>query len=166
MLVVRATRKLLGRIGPPGLEDGEQSDTLLGQWYATALFWRPQVALFVNGPTLLPVLVPLAPATTLLARFPECVAAVLAERSAPKTIIDDEVRRMGERRIAKTDDRSVTGVMTEFARLAEIFRRDDQELPDLAARLADVPCSPLYKRHVSPDREFDALLRSITLADG
>jgi hypothetical protein len=166
MLVVRVTKKLLDRVGPPDLDDGEQSDTLLGQWYATALFWRPQVALFVNEPTLLPVLVPLAPAATLLARLPEHLATVLTERSAPKTIIDGEVRRMTERRIAKTDNRSVTGVMTEFVRLAEVFHRDGQELPELAARLARVPCGPLYKRHVSPDREFNALLHSITQADG
>jgi hypothetical protein len=59
---VRATKKLLDRIGPPNLGEGEEPTTLLGQWYATAVFWKPQVALFVNEPTLLPVLMPLAPA--------------------------------------------------------------------------------------------------------
>ena len=71
MLIVRATKKLLDRIGPPNLGEGEQSTTLMGQWYATAMFWKPQVALFVSEPTLLPVLMPLAPAATLLARFPQ-----------------------------------------------------------------------------------------------
>jgi hypothetical protein len=61
VLIVRATKKLLERIGPPSLDGGEQSTTLMGQWYATAIFWKPQVALFVNEPTLLPVLMPLAP---------------------------------------------------------------------------------------------------------
>jgi hypothetical protein len=75
VLIVRATKKLLDRIGPPSLGEGEQSTTLMGQWYPTALFWRPHVALFVNEPTL-PVLMPLAPAGTLLARFPQQVAAV------------------------------------------------------------------------------------------
>ena len=28
-------------------------------------------------------------------------------------------------------------------------------------RLATTPCGPLYSKHVSPDRELDALLRSI-----
>jgi hypothetical protein len=71
MLVVRATKRLLLRLGQPMLGEGEQSTTLLGQWYATALRWRPQVALLVNEPTLLPVLMPLALAATLLARIPE-----------------------------------------------------------------------------------------------
>ena len=44
-----ATKKLLDRIGPPTLQDGEQSTTVLGQWYATALPWRPQVALLPGG---------------------------------------------------------------------------------------------------------------------
>jgi hypothetical protein len=32
VLIVRATKKLLDRIGPPTLRDGEQSTTVLGQW--------------------------------------------------------------------------------------------------------------------------------------
>lgn len=80
MLIVRATKKLLDRIGPPSLDEGEQSTTLLGQWYATAMFWKPQIALFVNEPTLLPVLLPLAPAATLLARSPN-----RSPRCSPRT---------------------------------------------------------------------------------
>jgi hypothetical protein len=37
MLIVRATKKLLQRVGQPTLQDGEHSTTLLGEWYATAL---------------------------------------------------------------------------------------------------------------------------------
>jgi hypothetical protein len=29
--------------------------------------------------------------------------------------------------------------MNEFSRLAEVYRQNDPELPELAARLADVP---------------------------
>jgi len=54
VLIVRATKKLLDRIGPPTLREGEHSSTILGEWYATALFWKPQVVLLVNEPTLLP----------------------------------------------------------------------------------------------------------------
>ena len=48
MFVVRATKRLLSRLGPSTLGAGEESTTLLGDWYATAMFWRPQVALLVN----------------------------------------------------------------------------------------------------------------------
>jgi len=48
MLIVRATRKLLGRLGPITPDEEQKSTTLLGDWYATAWFWRPQVALLVS----------------------------------------------------------------------------------------------------------------------
>ena len=54
----------------------EQSSTALGSWYATALFWKPQVALFVNESTLVPVLMPLAPAATVIDRFPAALATL------------------------------------------------------------------------------------------
>jgi hypothetical protein len=135
---VRATKKLLDRVGPPTLGEGESGTTLLGPWYATALFWKPQVVLLVNEATLLPVLMPLAPAATVLARITEQIGAVLAGYGTPGEILAEEQRRMRERRIAKTANRSVVGVMNEFARLAELYRDDDsrQDLAGLAARLA------------------------------
>ena len=81
---MRATRKLLDRISPPTLRDGEQSTTRLGVWYATALSWRPQVALLVNEPTLLPVLMPLAPAATLPPHRAKAVADGRASRASDK----------------------------------------------------------------------------------
>jgi hypothetical protein len=163
VLIVRATKKLLHRVGPPTLGEGERCTTLLGQWYATALFWKPQVTLLVNEPTLLPVLMPLAPAATLPTRIAEQIAVVLAAHGAPTAMIAEEQRQMRDCRIAGTANRSVVGILNEFARLAEIYRDDDprQDLLDLAAQLATTPCSPLYRKNVSPDRELAALLRSI-----
>jgi uncharacterized protein DUF6933 len=123
VLIVRATKKLLDRIGPPNLGEREQSTTLLGQWYATAIFWKPHVALFVSEPTLLPVLMPLAPAATLLGRFPQQVAAVLAAHGTPEAVIDEEQRQMRDRRLAKTANRSVVGIMNEFTFLARDLPR-------------------------------------------
>jgi len=162
VLIVRATKKLLDRVGPASLGEGEQSTTLMGQWYATALFWKPQVALFVNEPTLLPVLVPLAPAATWLARFPQQLAAVLAAYGAPDAVIAEEQRQMRDRRLAKTANRSVVGIMNEFTHLAEAYRGDTlaPDLLALAMGLAGTPCGPLYSKHISPDRELAALMRS------
>jgi hypothetical protein len=164
VLIVRATKKLLDRVGPPSLGEGEQSTTLMGQWYATAVFWKPQIALFVNEPTLLPVLMPLAPAATLLARFPQQLTAVLTAHGTPGAVIDEEQRQMRDRRLAKTANRSVVGIMNEFTFLAEAYRGDTPapDLLALALRLAATPCGPLYSKHVSPDRKLDALWRSFT----
>jgi predicted nucleic acid-binding protein len=51
---------------------------LLGDWYAAALAWRPQVALLVNETTLLPVLMPLGPAATMTARIVDEIGVVLS----------------------------------------------------------------------------------------
>jgi hypothetical protein len=162
MLIVRATMKLLDRLGPPNLAEGEQSTTLMGQWYATAIFWKPQVALLVNEPTLLPVLMSLAPAATFLARFPQQLATVLAAHQTPQAVIDEELRQMRDHRLAKTANRSVVGIMNEFTFLADAYRSDTPapDLLALALRLAATPCGPLYSKHVSPDRELAALLHS------
>ena len=65
-------------------------------------------------------------------------------------------------RTAKTASRSVLGVMNEFKFLAEVEAQfvDEQDLLSLSLRLAETPCGPLYKRHISPDRELAAIVRS------
>ena len=105
---------------------------------------------------------PLAPAATVLARFPRQLAAVLAAHGIPDAVIDEEQRQMRDRRLAKTANRSVVGIMSEFTHLAEAYR-GNTPVPDLLAlamRLAATPCGPLYSKHVSPGRELDALWRS------
>jgi hypothetical protein len=158
MLIVRATRKLLDRVGPPTSDAGQASTTLLGDWYATAWFWRPQAALLVSEVTLMPVLMPLAPAVTLLQRFGPELAAVLAAHGAPAEFIDAELREMDQVRLARTASRSVVGIMNEFTHLADAWHQDEPDLLALAVRLAATPCSPLYKRNISPDRELAALV--------
>ncbi len=132
---------------------------MLGTWYATVLFWRPQVVLLVNERTLLPVLMPLAPAAKLLERLPSWLAATLDAHGVPRTFIDAELAQAADIGLTKTDSRSVLGVMNEFAQLASWRKetvRSDDDLVDVALELAQVPTSPLYERHVSPDRELAA----------
>ncbi len=157
VLIVRATKKLLSRLGPPAAAAELASTTLLGDWYATAWFWRPQVALLVSEVTLLPVLMPLAPAATLLRRFGRQLELVLTAHGAPPEFINAELQEMGEVRLGKTASRSV-GIMNEFTHLAHMRRQDEPDLLALAVHLAATPCGPLYQRHVSPDRELAALV--------
>jgi hypothetical protein len=161
VVIVRATKKLRQRIGAPTLGEGERSTTLLGDWYGTTLPWRPQVALLLNEATLLPVLMPLAPAATMLARLGDEVALVLTAHRVPEILVEAERETMREYRAAATANRSVVGVMTEFTFLADAFRSEARpDLLGLALRLARTPCSPLYRGHVSPDRELAALVGS------
>ena len=120
MFHLHCTKKLLDRIKPEIAEPG-QSDTALGNWYATVLFWKPQVALLVSERTLLPVLMPLAPAATLARRFPAQVALVLKEHNVLSEFIAQEIWRMDTVQYSKTANRSVVGILNEFVRQAEFW---------------------------------------------
>ncbi|WP_420639931.1 DUF6933 domain-containing protein [Candidatus Poriferisocius sp.] len=98
-----------------------ESTTMLGDWFANALFWKPQVALFVNARTMLPVYVPLAPAATLLERAPAAIAVVLRAHGLPGDLVDAEAAAMVDVRVGPTNDRQLVGVMNEFAFQAERF---------------------------------------------
>ncbi|MEA2024533.1 MAG: hypothetical protein U9N79_09625 [Actinomycetota bacterium] len=155
---IHATKKLLDRVNRPVLPAVSEPATILGNWYANALFWKPQVALLVNERALLPVLMPLAPANTLSDRFPEALERVLKALGVSPAFIEAEVAAMADARYAKTANRSVIGIMNEFKYLAEVYR-SHRGLDDLVAvELSRTPCGPLYTRQVSPDRELDALV--------
>lgn len=157
MFVVHGTKKFRERVKRP-LTSAEEATTTLGNWYATVLFWRPQVALFVNEPTLLPVLMPLAPAAKVLDRFPEAAAWVFQAHGLDPAFIEREVAEMANYQLAKTTNRSVVGIMNEFTYLGGVYRTGDgaEDLIGLSLWLAHTPCSPLYGRHVSPDRALAA----------
>lgn len=158
VFVVHATRKLLDRVGGPTGPIAGQVPSTFGTWYATVVFWRPQVALFVNEATLLPVLMPLAPAATVLNRFPEALVGTLGAHGVDEAFIGCEVGAMTERHVAKTTNRSVVGIMNEFSYLGGVYREapGPVDLIGLALRLAATPCSPLYATTVSPDRALAA----------
>ena len=159
---IHATKKLLDCVKQP-VGPAVEPTTALGNWYATALFWKPQVALLVNEATLLPVFVPLAPAGRLAERFPEELRKVLDAHGMDPRFVDQEVRDMGEGSFAKTASRSVVGVMNEFAFLGRVHRDhhgDDVDLVALSLFVAETPTSPLYQRHISPDREIHAFVAS------
>lgn len=157
MFTLHCTQKLLDRIKPrldaPGATK-ITSTTTLGNWYATVLLWKPQWALCVNERSLLPVLVPLAPAATVVQRFPDALQAVLQALELPDGFIRSETAAMDQVTYAKTANRQVLGVMNEFVRIADVYRDPDGPVDPLALalKLAHVPCGPLYKGAVFPDR--------------
>jgi len=155
---IHATRKLLDRVKQPIVPVVPEPTTALGNWYATALFWKPQVVLLVNEKTLFPVLMPLAPARDLMARFSASLRQALEAREVALEFIEFEVAAMTEGRYAKTSDRSVVGSMNEFSYLANVYRahRGLNDLVALALALSETPCGPLDQRQGSPDRELDA----------
>ncbi len=166
MFYLYCTQKLLDRIKPE-IVAPDQSATSLGNWYATVLFWKPQIALLVSERTLLPVLMLLAPAVTLARRFPCHLASVLKEHGVPPEFIAQEVWRMDTVQYAKTANRSVVGILNEFVKQAEFWLAayafemgDDDDLLAISVKLAETPCSPLYKGPVSPDKALHELVKA------
>jgi hypothetical protein len=158
VFVVHGTKKFLDRVKSTPTTHDQPPTTALGNWDATVLFWKPQIALFVNERTLLPVLVPLAPAATVIDRFPGAAAAVFRAHNLDRLFVDREVAAMAEHGLAKTTNRSVVGIMNEFAHLGGIYRsRGTHDLLTISLRLAQTPCGPLYGGQVSPDREVAAV---------
>jgi hypothetical protein len=53
VFTVSGTTKFLDRAAAPVVPETalQASTTMLGDWYVTVLFWRPQVALFANEAT-------------------------------------------------------------------------------------------------------------------
>src|SRR5439155_20850944 len=109
--------------------------------------------------TLLPVLVPLAPAATVVSRFPKSLSTVLRSHGIDDALIDHELTEMADHRLAKTENRSVVGIMNEFVFLAGAHRQSDGEVDLLALslRLAETPCGPLYSSRSGPGRELAGL---------
>jgi hypothetical protein len=159
---LHGTKKLRDRVKQPVVAAVAEPTTWLGNWFGTVLFWRPQLALVVNEQTLFPVLMPLAPAASLLDRFPDALGQTLATIGVERRFIEAELAEMVEGRWAKTANRSVIGIMNEFSFLATESRRrrGDADPIEVALWLAQTPCGPLYQRHISPDRELAAAVAS------
>jgi hypothetical protein len=101
----------------------------------------------------------LAPTKTLPA--PEAIATILRGHSVDDTFIDAEVEAMGDVRLAPTNNRSVVGVMNEFAFRGELAFKDSVvDLYALSLDMAHMPLGPLSKRTGLPDLELAAVVRS------
>lgn len=98
--------------------------------------------LLVNEQTLLPVLVPLAPAATLTTRIPGHVRLMLDALGVPSLALNESLNSFGSTVICKTTNRSLLGTMNEFCFLAEAYRARKDVVDPLAIglRLAETPC--------------------------
>ena len=148
VFAVRGTKKFLDRVGRPD-PDPPVSSTVVGDWYANVLFWRPQVALFVNAATFVPVLMPLAPAAGVVGRFPAAMAEVFAALGIDPRFVAAETTEMQSAVLAKTASRQVLGVMNEFVFMAEhtisTGRSDPSDLVGLSVWLANTIVGPISR---------------------
>jgi len=159
MYTIHATKKLLTRVKGPFAPAEENPTTTLGNWYATAVFWRPQVALFVNERSPLPLLIPSAPAASLLERFPESLQVMRGKLDVNPAFIAAERWAMNEGSYAKTANRQVLGVMNRFEFELEYVReRCGNDLMQLSLWQSDTLAGPLRGGTRTPREELLALV--------
>jgi len=144
MVVLRRTAKL-SSILPLSGSATAVSGTALGDWNVNRIVVdRRPLLLLVSANALLPIVLPARDVQSLPERLPECVAARLRRLRIPTAVIAAEVKAMDPIVVAPTNNRSVVGIMVDFAKGVPFHLDpgawDDTSLPFVEARLAETPC--------------------------
>jgi hypothetical protein len=87
------------------------------------------------------------------------VTDVLRTLGISRGDIDREDAEMTESVYGKTTNKQVLGILVDFAKMLPYHLDDGGTLLDASMRLAETPCSPLYKTTTSPERATIALLK-------
>ena len=151
MFNVRATRKLLKRLGTKPAERPHAPTTALGDWYANLLYvGRKQLVLCTNDKSLLSVVLPARGLKEgLHLGLCEAVRRLLLRIDIPESKVAGELAEMREFSLARTDNRTVLGSMNDLAFQVEVRLGSGPatSLDELALELSDVPCGPLSYAH-------------------
>ncbi len=150
---------------PESSDAGATSDTALGDWYVNRFVVdRQPLLILLSSRSLLPILMPACDVRALPGRLPELVAGRLKRLGVACRLIDAETAAMTPINIARTTDRSVLGIMVDFAKsipyYLEIGGWDDTTLLFIESRLAETPCyaTKRLEEVVFPDKAAPKLL--------
>ena len=165
MVTLRPTRKL-HTVLPITTDISGTSDTALGDWYVNRIVVdRRPLLLLVSSASLMPLLVPARDVARLPDRIADIVGARLRRLGIAMFIIEAELRAMTPVAIGSTVDRSVLGIMVDFAKSVpfhlEAGRWDDTSLELVEDRLAETPCHAGRSsgQVVFPEKKTPELLR-------
>lgn len=114
MVVLRATRKVL-RYLPEAAEPDGESHTALGDWYVNRIMiGRTPLLVLISSRSFLPMLIRAQDVRSLPERLPELVRGRLRRLGGVSAdLIEAEVAAMEPVAVAKTDDRSVLGILVD-----------------------------------------------------
>jgi len=163
MVTLRPTRRLQSALPPTA--SAAHSDTALGDWYANRLVVdRRPLLLLVSSTSLLPILLPARDVRDLPNRLAGVVSKRLARLGIAAPLIRAETSAMSPVQIGATIDRSVIGIMVDFAKGVPYYLEaggwDDTSLVMVEDRLAQTPChaAKASDRVIFPDRRTPELL--------
>jgi hypothetical protein len=162
MFYLHCSKQLLDRVSSGLSEPAGTGGNILGNWYAKVIFSKPQVALFVNERTLLPVLMPLAPASSLVERFPQYLFKVLLSQGVSESFMQQELNYLDEVVYCKSTNRSIIGILNMFTYHLESYQSIHyaNDWYVLSMMMADTPCGPLYKSTITPGNALRELALS------
>lgn len=171
MVILRPTRKLSATLlvaeAAPAC-----GDTALGDWYVNRIVVeRRPLLLLVSSTSLLPLLLPARDVRSLPNRLAALVAQRLRRSGVDLRAIDAEQKAMSPVVIAPTIERSVLGIMVDFAKMVPYYlgpgQWNEASLPRVEDLLAEAPChaSRSYDRVIFPERRARELLRAKWLAN-
>lgn len=166
MVILRPTRKLYSALQPTDCTE-VKPDTALGDWYVNRLVVdRKPLLLLVSSASLLPVLVPARDVRGLPCRLASIVESRLRRCGIEKQIVAAELSAMSPVVIAPTVDRSVVGIMVDFAKGIPCYltpgQWDDSTLRSVEEHLAETPCHAGRGRNsvIIPKDKAPELLRA------
>jgi hypothetical protein len=140
MVTLRCTQKLLQRARLIPSSTPVEPTTRLGDWYATVVPFRKPLVLALSEKTLLAVVLPLAPAGTLLRRWPAAVRELLGALGLPPGRVAEEVLAMQNASVGVTASRGIVGCLSEAVARVRWFGgpENDAEAHALNLRLAEL----------------------------
>jgi hypothetical protein len=166
MVVLRRTQKLASQL-PASADALPSSDTALGDWYVNRVVVdRKPLLLLASSRSLIAIVIPARDVRSLPSRLPDLVAQRLKRMRIPNKLIEAEVAAMSPVGVAKTVDRSVVGILVDFAFMIPYHLArgawDETTLPFIEAKLAKNPCfaGRRFEEVVVPETATPALLAS------
>ena len=171
MVILRPTKKL-GSSLPTAEAVPVCNDTALGDWYVNRIVVdRQPLLLLVSSVSLLPMLLPARDVRGLPGRLGRLVAARLRRCGIDARAVDAEEQAMRPVVIGPTVDRSVLGIMVDFAKAVPYYLEPGQWNEDtleiVERRLAETPCHAARSadRVIFPEKKAPDLLRSKWMAN-
>jgi hypothetical protein len=144
MVILRRTNRLRSQI-PDSPQPAGESDTVLGDWYVNrVVIQRMPLLLIISSRSLLPIVTRARDVRSLPARLPDLVGDRLRKLGVPPVVIEAEVERMNPVVVRPTADRSVVGILVEYAYLLEGYLERGVHGPDMLQaaeqELEGTPC--------------------------
>ena len=171
MVILRPTRKLNSLL-PATEVIPTSSDTALGDWYVNRVVVdRQPLLLLVSSTSLLPMLIPAQNVRGLPARLAALVEARLRRCGLDGRTIAAETLAMASVAVGPTVDRSVLGIMVDFAKAVPYHLEPGQwgetTLRIVEERLAATPCHAAlsWDRVIFPEKKAPEVLRAKWLAN-